>query len=379
MQQLSQIVDSVGQKINQKLDAAACKLLYNTKQMDLTLPVRFANIPSGSTLELQSGAARQPSSYARPNILRGLMRARHCPAMLCKPCHTRNSACMHFHKYHSACNICLIRKSMQSCHIDTQAGSERQLGIRDGQPEDVQPSVSEYAAGPSSSSGHSGLQQSPRASMPSAAQPTAPDHSTPEPSIPTGTTTEPASVQLSMPGSAEAPAAPHEPARMHRSMMDTTDAPAAVSQPTAQPRSALDTAEASGTAQQTAEGSTRASIAAQQSKEADSTKHEPDTPEGMDPVGLGRPILLFRREAMAGQAGSAGNAMGDREPDDSYYEFTADDYHRSVAALCARLAAVICSSVKTGHHATSTGTAARSFWRLTCLVDICTLYFICQA
>ena len=58
MQQLSQIVDSVGQKINQKLDAAACKLLYNTKQMDLTLPVRFANIPSGSTLELQSGAAQ---------------------------------------------------------------------------------------------------------------------------------------------------------------------------------------------------------------------------------------------------------------------------------------------------------------------------------
>ena len=58
MQQLSQIVDSVGQKIDRKLDVAACKLLYNTKQIDLTLPVRFANIPSGSTLELQSGAAQ---------------------------------------------------------------------------------------------------------------------------------------------------------------------------------------------------------------------------------------------------------------------------------------------------------------------------------
>ena len=379
MQQLSQIVDSVGQKINQKLDAAACKLLYNTKQMDLTLPVRFANIPSGSTLELQSGAARQPSSYSSSQYTQRLDA---CPALPCNAVQAipHQKQCLYALSQIPFSLQHLSNKEVNAkCHIDTQAGSERQLGIRDGQPEDVQPSVSEHAAGPSSSSGHSGLQQSPRASMPSAAQPTAPDHSTPEPSIPTGTTTEPASVQLSMPGSAEAPAAPHEPARMHRSMMDTTDAPAAVSQPTAQPRSALGTAEASGTAQQTAEGSMRASIAAQQSKEADSTKHEPDAPEGMDPVGLGRPILLFRREAMAGQAGSAGNATGDREPDDSYYEFTADDYHRSVAALCARLAAVICSSVKTEHHATSTGTAARSFWRLTCLVDICTLSFICQA
>lgn len=55
MQQLSQILESVGKRINQKLDLAACKLLHNKKQLDLSLPVRFANIPSGSTLELHSG------------------------------------------------------------------------------------------------------------------------------------------------------------------------------------------------------------------------------------------------------------------------------------------------------------------------------------
>ena len=263
-------------------------------------------------------------------------------------------------------------------HIATQAGAERQLGIRDRQPEDLQPSVPGQAADPSSSPGHYQPQQSAQDSVPSAAQPAASDHSMPEPSITTGTT-EPASVQQSMPGTAEASAAPDEPAQLHHSMMDTTGAPAAVSQPAPQPRSTLDSAEASGAAQQTAEGSTQASIAAQHSKGADSTKHEPDAPEGVDPVGVGRPILLFKREAMAGQAETAGNAIGDREPDDSYYEFTADDYHRSVAALCARLAAVTCSSVKTEYQAPSAGTAANVFWHLTCLVDIFTLSVICQA
>lgn len=55
MQRLSQVLDALGDQINHKLDATSCKLLYNRKQLDLTLPVRFANIPSGSTLELQSG------------------------------------------------------------------------------------------------------------------------------------------------------------------------------------------------------------------------------------------------------------------------------------------------------------------------------------
>ena len=197
--------------------------------------------------------------------------------------------------------------------------------------------VSEHAAAPSSS-GHKQPQQSARDSVPSAAQPTASNHGMPAPSIAPGPT-EPASLQQSMPGTAEASAAPHEPARRHHITIGTTEAPAAVSQPAVQPHSALDLAEAPGAAQQAAEGSTRASIAAQQSKGADSTKHEPDAPEGVDPVGLGRPILLFKREAMAGQAESASNVTRDREPDESYYEFTADDYHRSVAALCPRLAA----------------------------------------
>ena len=266
------------------------------------------------------------------------MRARHCPAMLCKSCHTGDSACMHFNTYTSACNIWLTWKSMQSSHIDTRAGAERQLGIRDGQPEDLQPSVSDHAAAASSSSGQNRPQQSAQDSMPSAAQPSASDHSMSAPSIAPGTT-EPASLQQSMPGTAEASAAPHELAQRHHSTIGTTEAAAAVNQPAAQPHSALDTAEAPGAAQQTAEGSARASVAAQQSKAADSTEHEPDAPEGVDPVGLGRPILLFKREAMAGQAESASNVTSNREPDESYYEFTADDYHRSVAALYPRLAA----------------------------------------
>lgn len=55
MQRLSQAVDAVGDQINHKLDVTSCKLLYNKKELDLTLPVRFANIPSGTTLELHSG------------------------------------------------------------------------------------------------------------------------------------------------------------------------------------------------------------------------------------------------------------------------------------------------------------------------------------
>ena len=306
------------------------------------------------------------------------MHARHCPEMLCKSCHTGNSVSMYFHAYILACSILSIVKVDACSHIATQAGAERQLGIQDRQPEDLQPSVPGHAAGPGSSSGLSRLQQSAQDRAPSAAQPEAPDHSMPEPSITPGAT-EPAAVQQSMPGSAEASAAPVEPAQMHHSKMDTIGASAAVSQPAAQPRSTLDTAEASGAAQQTAEGSARASIAAQQSKGADSTEHEPDAPEGVDPVGLGRPILLFKREAMAGQAGGASKTMENREPDDNYYEFTADDYHRSVAAFCARLAPVICSSVHTETHATSAGTAAKFSWHLNCLVDVLTLSFICQA
>ena len=57
MQKLSQILDIVGEQIQQKLDPTACKLIYNKKPLDLSLPVRFANLPSGSTLELHSGGS----------------------------------------------------------------------------------------------------------------------------------------------------------------------------------------------------------------------------------------------------------------------------------------------------------------------------------
>lgn len=53
----------------------------------------------------------------------------------------------------------------------------------------------------------------------------------------------------------------------------------------------------------------------------------------MDPISLGRPILLFEREAAAGQADSASNeGEAPQEPDDSYFEFTAEDYHRVMAS-----------------------------------------------
>ena len=64
MQKLSQIVDALGEQIHQKLDPAACKLLHNKKELDMSLPVRFANIPPGSTLELHSGGSCFCSTYA---------------------------------------------------------------------------------------------------------------------------------------------------------------------------------------------------------------------------------------------------------------------------------------------------------------------------
>ena len=62
---------------------------------------------------------------------------------------------------------------------------------------------------------------------------------------------------------------------------------------------------------------------------AGSQQQPADPPsEGVDPIGLGRPILLFRREAALEQADSATNEAGSRDPDESYYEFTPEDYRR---------------------------------------------------
>ena len=62
MQKLSQILDIVGEQIHQELDPAACKLMYNKKQLELSLPVRFAN----GAIRFHSGAAFKvgPSSQA---------------------------------------------------------------------------------------------------------------------------------------------------------------------------------------------------------------------------------------------------------------------------------------------------------------------------
>ena len=57
MQPLSSIVDHVAKMNGLKLDAAACTLLHKGKALDLATPIRFANLPSGVTLELQTGMA----------------------------------------------------------------------------------------------------------------------------------------------------------------------------------------------------------------------------------------------------------------------------------------------------------------------------------
>ncbi len=70
----------------------------------------------------------------------------------------------------------------------------------------------------------------------------------------------------------------------------------------------------------------------QQPSIAGAQEHPADPPtEGVDPIGLGRPILLFRREVAAEQADSAAGAAGSTDPDESYYEFTPEDYHRVMA------------------------------------------------
>lgn len=78
-------------------------------------------------------------------------------------------------------------------------------------------------------------------------------------------------------------------------------------------------------------GSAQPSSTHQQSTTG-SLQHPADPPtEGVDPIGLGRPILLFRREVAAEQAGSTTGAAGSTDPDESYYEFTPEDFHRVMA------------------------------------------------
>lgn len=56
MQCLSMIVEHINKLSKKSLDASSCKLFRNKNELDMSTPLRFANIPSGVTLELRSGA-----------------------------------------------------------------------------------------------------------------------------------------------------------------------------------------------------------------------------------------------------------------------------------------------------------------------------------
>ena len=53
MQPLSAVVDQAREKL--KLSGTACTLKYGSTILDLTLPLRFASIPAGAKLELDTG------------------------------------------------------------------------------------------------------------------------------------------------------------------------------------------------------------------------------------------------------------------------------------------------------------------------------------
>jgi hypothetical protein len=58
------MVEHISKLTNQKLDPSACTLIYNKKEIDLSCPVRFANLPSGATLELRTGDPSMPMPAA---------------------------------------------------------------------------------------------------------------------------------------------------------------------------------------------------------------------------------------------------------------------------------------------------------------------------
>ena len=89
-----------------------------------------------------------------------------------------------------------------------------------------------------------------------------------------------------------------------------------------------------GASQQSTRGTSSSAqpSSTQQQSTAGGQEHPADLPtEGVDPIGLGRPILLFRREVAAEQADSTAGAAGSTDPDESYFEFTPEDYHRVMA------------------------------------------------
>jgi hypothetical protein len=65
MTPLSAVLQEACSKMRPALDPAQCQLVFNKKPVDLGCPVRLANIPSGSKLELVKGEAAAPAEPPR--------------------------------------------------------------------------------------------------------------------------------------------------------------------------------------------------------------------------------------------------------------------------------------------------------------------------
>ena len=67
MQPLSAVFEHISKLTNEQLNPSACKIIHNRKELDVTTPVRFANLPNGATLELKTGTHHtlvEPSTHS---------------------------------------------------------------------------------------------------------------------------------------------------------------------------------------------------------------------------------------------------------------------------------------------------------------------------
>ena len=57
MEPLSTVIAQAVEIMKLDTDAGSCKLMHNGKQLDLSTPVRFANLPRDAKLELITGSS----------------------------------------------------------------------------------------------------------------------------------------------------------------------------------------------------------------------------------------------------------------------------------------------------------------------------------
>ena len=57
MEPLSTVVAQAIEIMKLDTDAGSCKLMHNSKQLDLSTPIRFANLPRDAKLEMITGSS----------------------------------------------------------------------------------------------------------------------------------------------------------------------------------------------------------------------------------------------------------------------------------------------------------------------------------